>query len=153
MSLRFASLDQLGKGAWKISAATPFASPSAIPSSPTNTKPTPSVDQLFAPMPHDILWNAVTIKWPQAKREFSGAVPGRRFRIDIAFPETRLAVEVDGFQHHGRFLKDFKKDRCRQNLLTLNGWRILRFSAGEIRKDLPACVEMIAATMNALSGE
>lgn len=150
MSLRFASLDQLGKGAWKISKATPFAGPPALSVKPAGkAKKLPS-DGL---MPHDILWDATASRWPSAQREYQGAVPGRGFRIDIAFPDIRLAIEVDGFQHHGRFLGDFKKDRIRQNLLTLNGWRILRFSAGQIRKDLVSCVEMISATHNALSGE
>ena len=153
MSLRFASLEQLGKGAWKISKASPFVPTVVLPGKPAAVAASSSKVAPRAPMPHDLLWGAVTAKWPDAEREYRGAVPGRGFRIDIAIPSFRLAIEVDGFQHHGRFLDDFKKDRRRQNLLTLNGWRILRFSAGEIRKDLPACVEMIHATLLALSGE
>jgi very-short-patch-repair endonuclease len=70
-------------------------------------------------------------------------VPNRRFRLDIAFASEKLAVEVDGYRHHGRSLVNFKKDRARQNLLTLHGWRILRFSAGMIRTDMAGCLSTI----------
>lgn len=90
-----------------------------------------------SPTPHDILWAAIEQRWPgAAQREYSDAVPNRKFRIDIAFPRERLALEVDGWQHHGRFLSDFIRDRERQNLLCINGWRVLRFSAGMIRQSL-----------------
>ncbi|MHB8408393.1 MAG: endonuclease domain-containing protein [Acidiferrobacterales bacterium] len=95
------------------------------------------------PTPHDLLWAEVSRRWPQAEREYL-LIAGRRFRADIAFPDARLVVEVDGWQHHGRFLRDFRKDRERQNILTLAGWRILRIPAGDIRKDLQACCVLIA---------
>jgi very-short-patch-repair endonuclease len=86
------------------------------------------------------------------EREFTNAVPGRRFRIDIALPASRLAIEVDGWEWHGKHKGDFTRDRERQNLLTLHGWRILRFTAGQIRKDVAGCVEMIRkASMVAIS--
>jgi very-short-patch-repair endonuclease len=84
--------------------------------------------------PHDILWNLVVTRWPFAIRELKDVVPGRRYRIDIGFQAQRLAIEVDGFSHHGKFQSDFQRDRDRQNLLTVHQWRILRFSAGDIRK-------------------
>ena len=93
-------------------------------------------------LPQQRLWLALS-RLPGAESEFKGAVPGRRFRIDIAFPSASLAVEVDGWQHHGRHKSDFTRDRERQNLLTLNGWRILRFSAGQIHADLQACVRAV----------
>lgn len=95
------------------------------------------------PTPHDLLWTEVSRRWPQAEREYP-VLPGRRFRADIAFPGANLVVEVDGWQHHGRFLRDFRKDRERQNLLTLAGWRILRIPAGDILMDLQACCVLIS---------
>ena len=95
------------------------------------------------PTPHDMLWNAVSASLGGVEREFENAVPGRRFRLDIAVPEARLAVEVDGWEWHGKHKGDFTRDRERQNLLTLNGWRILRFTAGQIRKNPQSCVELI----------
>lgn len=69
-------------------------------------------------------------------------------RVQIAFPEDRLVVEVDGFCHHGKYLADFQRDRERQNLLTLAGWRILRFTAGDIHADVRACVALIVLALD-----
>lgn len=88
------------------------------------------------PTPHDILWDAVRARYASARREHPAGVPGRRFRLDIAIVARRLAVEVDGWAWHGRHKGDFVRDRERQNLLTLHGWRVLRFTAGQIRKDI-----------------
>lgn len=102
------------------------------------------------PTPHDRLWAEVSRRWPgQAFREYPKMVPGRRIRGDIAFPAHRLVVEVDGWKHHGKYLKDFRRDRTRQNLLTIAGWRILRFTAGDIHADPGACCVLIALALGA----
>ncbi|WP_419600154.1 hypothetical protein [Thiolapillus sp.] len=60
------------------------------------------------------LWRHVVRAFPgQAVWEYPGAVPGRRFRLDITFPQKRLAIEVGGYAHHGKYLADFKRDRER----------------------------------------
>jgi very-short-patch-repair endonuclease len=100
------------------------------------------------PTPHDLLWGAVIAAYPQAEREFKNAIPGRRFRLDIALPAERLAIEVDGWEWHGKHKGDFQKDRSRQNLLTTHHWRILRFTAGEIRQDLSAVMATLAAAID-----
>lgn len=92
-------------------------------------------------MPQEKLWRACVRHWPQWLKsgelvwEFGGAVPNRRFRLDIAFPRHRLACEVDGWEHHGKYLADFKRDRHRDRCLALQGWRVLRFYAEEIHAD------------------
>ncbi len=99
------------------------------------------------PTPQDILWAEVARRWPEARHEYP-VIPGRRFRGDIVFPEAGLCVEVDGWQFHGRVLADFKRDRARQNLLTIAGWRLLRIPAGDIRRDLKACCALIALALD-----
>ena len=99
------------------------------------------------PTPQDILWAEATRRWPDAQREYP-LIPGRRLRGDIVFPEAWLCVEVDGWQFHGRRLADFKRDRTRQNLLTIAGWRLLRIPAGDIRRDLKACCALIALALD-----
>jgi very-short-patch-repair endonuclease len=101
------------------------------------------------PTPHDLLWDAVIKRYKSARREYPGAVPGRRFRLDIAIPGRRLALEVDGWAYHGRHKNDFRRDRERQNLLVLNGWRVLRFTAGQIHKDIAAVLDTIRAAYTA----
>ncbi len=97
--------------------------------------------------PQAILWRAIKARWPDAEWELAHAVPGRRFKIDIAFSAARLAVELDGWQYHGKYKSDFQKDRERQNLLTLHGWRILRFTAGDVHRDIQAILAQIAAAL------
>lgn len=87
-------------------------------------------------MPDEVLWLAVSSSYPEAQREFEGSVPGRRFRIDIALVNEKIAIEVDGWQYHGKFKSAHQSDRERQNLLAVQGWLVLRFTSGQIFKDL-----------------
>ena len=50
-----------------------------------------------------------------------------RYVVDIAFPEDRVAIEIDGWAFHTDHAA-FQKDRRRQNALALNGWQVLRFT-------------------------
>jgi very-short-patch-repair endonuclease len=48
-------------------------------------------------------------------------------RIDVAFPQARLAIEVDGWAFHSSRQR-FQHDRTRQNRIVAAGWRVLRFT-------------------------
>ena len=52
---------------------------------------------------------------------------GRRYRIDAAWPEAMLAVEVDGWETRKTFER-FQRDADRQNVLTLQKWNVIRFT-------------------------
>lgn len=53
---------------------------------------------------------------------------GRRFRIDLCYPEARIAIEYDGWDHHkGR--QSFDADRARGNDLVIIGFQLLRFTS------------------------
>lgn len=52
---------------------------------------------------------------------------GRSFRLDLAYPEVRLAIEYDGSEH--RKQARARRDLEREAVLTLLGWKILRFDA------------------------
>jgi very-short-patch-repair endonuclease len=58
-----------------------------------------------------------------------------------------LAVEFDGYMHHGRCKEDFQRDRERQNLLTLNGWRILRFTARDYYRNTWRILDLITKAL------
>ena len=46
-------------------------------------------------------------------------------RVDLAYPEDRVAIEMDGFRWHaGR--GPFRSDRIRGNRIEAAGWRLLR---------------------------
>ena len=48
-------------------------------------------------------------------------------RVDFAWPERRVALEVDGFAWHGDAVS-FAADRHRQNRLVAAGWQVVRTS-------------------------
>jgi hypothetical protein len=50
-------------------------------------------------------------------------------RLDFAYPEKRVGIEVDGFRHHD-IRRTFDRERARGNALEALGWRILRVTAG-----------------------
>ena len=50
------------------------------------------------------------------------------YKIDLALPERKIAVEVDGFSHGSRKAQDEKKDAKLRSL----GWTVLRFSNPDI---------------------
>ena len=55
-------------------------------------------------------------------------VGGRTLRIDLAFPEHRIAIELDGWDAHG-VRSAFDADRARANELVILGWRVVRFTS------------------------
>lgn len=61
--------------------------------------------------------------------------PVRRWRFDLAWPDVKLAVEVEGGTwtggHHS-YGKGFESDCEKYNEATLRGWRVLRVTPGMI---------------------
>jgi very-short-patch-repair endonuclease len=54
------------------------------------------------------------------------SVAGRTYRLDLAYPDARLAIELDGSVHLRREV--WEADHVRQNALVLAGWTVLRFT-------------------------
>ena len=48
-------------------------------------------------------------------------------RVDFAYVDRRIAIEVDGFGVHGTAAA-LSSDLARQNALVLQGWTVLRFT-------------------------
>lgn len=71
---------------------------------------------------HRILRDAGVTGW---KANHAVRVGGEVFCLDVAFPQTKLALEIDGFEYH-MSRSAFEIDRERQNLLVCAGWRVLR---------------------------
>src|SRR2546430_704737 len=51
-----------------------------------------------------------------------------RTLVDLAYPELKLAIEIDGWEHH-RTRSAFDDDRVRANDLVVAGWNVLRFTS------------------------
>jgi hypothetical protein len=65
-------------------------------------------------------------------------------RVDLAFPEQRLAVEYDGAWHGEP--GQLARDRRRLNRLTAAGWRVVFVTAADLR-DPDAMVARVAAAL------
>jgi hypothetical protein len=72
-------------------------------------------------------------------------------RVDFAYPEIRLAVEVDGYRwHSGR--ASWERDLARRNALTSLGWRVIHVTYGDIRDRPERTGELIAEALIARKG-
>lgn len=60
--------------------------------------------------------------------------PERRARLDIAWPDLRLAIEVDGARFHADALAA-AADRDRTRWLEARGWTVIRVTAADLRAD------------------
>ena len=70
---------------------------------------------------------------------------GYEFRSDVpdfAFPEERIAIYCDGYEHHSDH-DAFQTDRQQSRNLQLKGWLVLRFAGTEILNDTDAVVQHI----------
>jgi very-short-patch-repair endonuclease len=82
-------------------------------------------------------------KLPKPERQ----KPVGRYRVDFAYPDARLLIEVDGRANHGT-AQAFEDDPLRQNALVLAGWTVLRFTWKQVTQQPEYVVETIRALTN-----
>lgn len=64
-------------------------------------------------------------------------------RVDAAYPDVKLGIEADSrIWHGGRF--DVQRNSDRANVLLTHGWRVLHFTAGDIRRRSSYVVDCVA---------
>lgn len=68
-----------------------------------------------------------------------------RGRADVGIPAWKVIIEVDGRSWHAR-LRDFDRDRERDNVAVAHGWVVLRFTALHLREDPERVVELVIQT-------
>jgi very-short-patch-repair endonuclease len=71
-------------------------------------------------------------------------------RVDAAIPDLKLAIEVDGFEHHST-PEAFQHDRSRQNHLVGLGWTVLRFTWHDVVHRPAHVARTIEQAINRLS--
>jgi very-short-patch-repair endonuclease len=81
--------------------------------------------------------------------EFQHPIRGERIRIDFAFPDVRLAIEVDDYETHGTPM-GFVHDRERQNRLVVLGWTVLRFTWHDLTRRPAVVARQINDVLRAL---
>ncbi len=86
--------------------------------------------------------------WSRLK---SSQVEGVKFRrqqiiedyiVDFVSFKKKIVIELDGGQH----AETSEKDKVRDDCLTLNGYKVLRFWNNEVIKNMEAVLEVITAT-------
>ena len=76
---------------------------------------------------------------PRPRRNAHVSVRGRFFEADCLWAEQQLIVELDGREAHGTELA-FEKDRERDRLLLVEGWRVTRVTWRQLRDEAPAVI-------------
>jgi very-short-patch-repair endonuclease len=75
--------------------------------------------------------------------------PVRGFLADLLDRDLRLIIEVDGWSTHSDRAA-FQRDRTRQNVLVAAGYTVLRYTADDVTRRLPAVVAEVAMVVTKL---
>lgn len=73
---------------------------------------------------------------------------GGRYRLDFAYPDRRLAIEVDGYAFHSRPAQ-MQADYQRRNQLVQDGWSLLLFTWADVVYDPQRVVATIRRSYEA----
>lgn len=76
---------------------------------------------------------------PRPRLNAQVAVRGRFFEVDCLWSRQRVIVELDGWQAHGTD-RAFERDRERDRLLLIDGWRVIRITWRQLRDDGPGII-------------
>ena len=71
---------------------------------------------------------------PRSVGQYPVQLPGGRIRLDRAWPEVKLAVELDSARHHTS-PEDRRRDLARDRELAALGWIVLRFTYADVLRD------------------
>ena len=71
---------------------------------------------------------------PPSVGQYAVQLVDRRVRLDRAWPEAKLAVELDGARHHTS-PSDRQRDLARDRELAALGWVVLRFTYADVIRD------------------
>lgn len=71
---------------------------------------------------------------PRSVGQLQVELPTRRIKLDRAWPEAKLAVELDGARHHTS-PEDRRRDLARDREMAALGWVVLRFTYAEVLRD------------------
>jgi very-short-patch-repair endonuclease len=77
-------------------------------------------------------WQAIGLPVPVSEYKFH---PVRKWRFDYAYPEKRIAIEIEGgIYTAGRHTRGvgFAGDMEKYNAATMHGWSLLRYAPNKI---------------------
>jgi very-short-patch-repair endonuclease len=87
-----------------------------------------------------LMWNHLRMKQMEGLK-FRRQQPIDSYIVDFVCFENRLIIEVDGGQHASERGKDIERD----NHLTKNGFRVLRFWNNEVFTNIEGVLEVVRA--------
>jgi very-short-patch-repair endonuclease len=70
-----------------------------------------------------------------------------RYRLDFAWPDVEVALECDGYEHHGSTRERFGKDRARYAELVAAGYRVVPVTWDIARNDPDRVIRWLRATI------
>lgn len=113
------------------------------------------INDLFDESPlEDRLWAEFKRAGVGAERQMFVRVKKRSYALDFAVPCVRgdLNVETDGDLWHSA-RAHIARDNMRDNDLSTEGWRILRFNSAQIVEELDSyCLPTVLANIERLGG-
>lgn len=68
-------------------------------------------------------------------------------RVDFAYPDLRVAIEIDGSRTHAG-TADWNRDLIRQNRIVALGWRVLRFTSVDLSRRPDEVARTIASALD-----
>lgn len=78
-------------------------------------------------------------------------VPGRRYRVDFALIERRVAIELDGHEFHERTKEQVAARNRRDRDLQVAGWRVLHISGSELLYSQGECIMSVLEAAEVLN--
>ena len=75
----------------------------------------------------------------------------KRYRIDLCYPDIKLAIEIDSWAYH-RWRSAFDGDRAKRNDLTLIGYRVLQITDGMSDAEIVGTISRALTALGHYSG-
>lgn len=78
-------------------------------------------------------------------QQFPCVIADRNIRLDFAAfcKKAKVAVELDGHNFHERTKEQARRDKSRDRLLTIEGWKVVRFAGSEVWADPHVCAYQV----------
>ncbi|MFZ5444775.1 MAG: DUF559 domain-containing protein [Myxococcota bacterium] len=88
---------------------------------------------------------------PRPKVQWRMRAGKKRRRLDLCFPEQRVAIEADGYAWHST-VEAFEADRTRNNSLTARGYRVLHWTWKALQERPDELILELLATLQRPGG-
>ena len=114
-----------------------------VPTTPNESAPGRTVSPILrSPLEARLLALIAASDLPPPTCNHKIAIGSERFEVDFLWPQQRLIVETDGKRFHDNPFA-FERDRKRDRVLQLRGYRVVHFTHAQIEQESDAVVSAI----------